>query len=54
MDSLTDREIHKAYEERNCQLLLEYPEFVSKLQLLLCCGMSVRSANIQMKGVIWA
>ena len=39
-----DREIYKEYEKRNDQLLLEYPEFVSKLQLLLCSGMSVRSA----------
>lgn len=39
-----DREIHKEYEKRNEQLLMEYPEFVSKLQLLLCSGMSVRSA----------
>lgn len=39
-----DRELYKEYEKRNTQLLLEYPEFVSKLQLLLCSGMSVRSA----------
>lgn len=42
-----DRELHKEYEERNRRLLLEYPEFVSKLQLLLCCGMSIRSAFIR-------
>lgn len=43
-----DRELHQQYEERNQQLLLEYPEFVSKLQLLLCSGMSVRSALARM------
>lgn len=43
-----DRELHKEYEKRNKQLLLEYPEFVSKLQLLLCSGMSVRSAFVRM------
>lgn len=39
-----DREVLKECEERNKQLMLEYSEFVSKLQLLLCSGMSVRSA----------
>lgn len=39
-----DRELHSAYEERDRQLLLEYSEFVSKLQLLFCSGMSIRSA----------
>lgn len=39
-----DREVFKECEERNKQLMLEYSEFVSKLQLLLCSGMSVRSA----------
>ena len=43
-----DRELHQEYEKRNRQLLLEYPEFVSKLQLLLCSGMSVRSAFVRM------
>lgn len=43
-----DRELHQEYEKRNGQLLLEYPEFVSKLQLLLCSGMSVRSAFVRM------
>ena len=43
-----DRELHQEYEKRNQQLLLEYPEFVSKLQLLLCSGMSVRSAFARM------
>lgn len=39
-----DREVHKKYEERNKGLTLEYSEFVSKLQLLICSGMSVRNA----------
>lgn len=39
-----DMELHKQYKLRNQQLLWEYPEFVSKLQLLLCSGMSIRSA----------
>ena len=43
-----DRELHKEYEKRNNRLLLEYPEFVGKLQLMLCSGMSVRSAFSQM------
>lgn len=43
-----DRDIHKQYEERDKQLLLEYPEFVSKLQLLFCSGMSLRSAMVRM------
>lgn len=43
-----DRELHQEYEKRNQQLLLEYPEFVSKLQLLLCAGMSLRSSFIRM------
>ena len=39
-----DREIHKQYLERNRQLLLEYSELVSKLQLLIGAGMSIRNA----------
>lgn len=42
-----DRELHKEYEERDRQLLLEYSEFVSKLQLLFCSGMSIRSAFVR-------
>lgn len=42
-----DSELHKEYEKRNNRLLLEYPEFVGKLQLMLCSGMSVRSAFSQ-------
>ena len=43
-----DQEIHKQYEKRNRQLLLDYPEFVSKLQLLVSSGMSIRSAFIRL------
>ena len=43
-----DRDLHKEYEKRNKQLLLEYPEFVSKLQLWLSSGMSIRSAFLKM------
>lgn len=43
-----DQELHKQYEVRNQQLLLEYPAFVSKLQLLICSGMSIRSAFLKM------
>lgn len=43
-----DRDIHKKYEERNERLLLEYAEFVSKLQLLICSGMSVRNSFIRL------
>lgn len=39
-----EKDLHKQYEERNKQLLLEYPEFVSRLQLLICSGMSIHSA----------
>lgn len=39
-----DRDIHTQYKERNRQLLLEYSEFVSKLQLLIGAGMSIRNA----------
>lgn len=43
-----DRDIHKQYEERNRQLSLEYSEFVSKLQLLVGAGMSLRNAFIKL------
>lgn len=43
-----DREVHKKYEKRNRQLLLEYSEFVSKLQILICSGMSVRNSFIHL------
>lgn len=38
-----NQEIHKKYESRNRQLLLEYTEFVCKIQLLISSGMSIRS-----------
>lgn len=43
-----DRDIHEQYRERNRQLLLEYSEFVSKLQLLIGAGMSIRNAFIRL------
>ncbi len=43
-----DRDIHTQYKERNRQLLMEYSEFVSKLQLLIGAGMSVRNAFIRL------
>lgn len=43
-----DKEVHRKYEERNQQLLLEYSEFVSKLQLLVCSGMSMRNVFIRL------
>ncbi len=43
-----DKDIHEKYEERNRFLLLEYSEFVSKLQLLLTSGMSMRSVFIHL------
>jgi len=39
-----DQDIHKQYEIRNRKLLLEYSEVVSKLQLLISSGVSVRGA----------
>ena len=39
-----DNDIEKKYKERNKQLLLQYSEFVSKLQLLIGCGMTIRGA----------
>lgn len=43
-----DKDVHKQYKERNKQLLLEYSEFVSKLQLLIGAGMSIRNAFIRL------
>lgn len=45
-----DQEIHKQYKERNRQLLLEYSEFVSKLQLFIGSGMSTRNAFVRLAG----
>jgi len=44
----TDRDVHRQYKERNRQLLLEYSEFVSKLQLLIGAGMSTRNAFVRL------
>ena len=43
-----DKDIHTQYKERNRQLILEYSEFVSKLQLLTGAGMSMRNAFIRL------
>lgn len=43
-----DRDLHQQYKERNRQLLLEYSEFVSKLQLLIGAGLSVRNAFVRL------
>ena len=43
-----DRDIHKQYEDRSRELLLQYAKFISQLQLLISCGMSVRSALIRL------
>jgi len=39
-----DREIHKQAKERNIQLQESFPEFISKLILLMEAGMSIRGA----------
>lgn len=39
-----DQDVHKQYANRNRQLIMEYSEFVSKLQLLIGAGMSTRNA----------
>lgn len=43
-----DQEIHKQYKARTKQLLLEYSEFVSKLQLFIGSGMSTRNAFVRL------
>ncbi len=43
-----DKDVHTQYRERNRQLILEYSEFVSKLQLLTGAGMSMRNAFIRL------
>lgn len=43
-----DQDLHKKYEERNRALFLEYSGFVSKLQLLIGSGMSMRGAFIRL------
>lgn len=43
-----DQDVHKKYEMRNRQLSMEYSEFVSKLQLLISSGVSVRGSFIRL------
>lgn len=43
-----DRDLHIQYEKRNRRLQLEYSEFVSKLQLLISSGMSIRSTFLHL------
>ena len=40
---MKDKELKKAVDDRNNQMLLEYPQFVSKLVLYMGAGMTVRS-----------
>lgn len=44
-----DNDLAKRYRERNQILILEYAEFVSKLQLLIGSGMTVRNAFERME-----
>ena len=41
---LQDRDLKKKLEQREEQLLLSYPEFISKLALLMGAGLPIRSA----------
>lgn len=43
-----DRDLHKKIRQRKGKLLLEYPEFVSQLVLLVGAGMTVRGAMYKM------
>ncbi len=45
-----DRDLKKQYEERDRQLIIEYAEFVSKLQILLSSGSTIRKALERMAG----
>lgn len=40
----TDKDLNKKYEERDRQMIVEYAEFVSKLQILLSSGKTIRKA----------
>ena len=40
----TDKDLNKRIEERNRQMIVEYAEFVSKLQILLSSGKTIRKA----------
>lgn len=45
-----DRDLQKQIQNRKNRLLSEYPEFVSRLVLLLSAGMTMRSAMYQIAG----
>lgn len=45
---LQDRDLKKKMEKREEQLLLSYPEFISKLVLLMGAGLPIRSAFLRM------
>ena len=45
-----DRDLKNRYEERDRQLVIEYAEFVSKLQILLSSGSTIRKALERMAG----
>ncbi|MCR5399601.1 MAG: type II secretion system F family protein, partial [Lachnospiraceae bacterium] len=38
----TDRDLKKRYEERNRRMIMDYADFVSKLQILLSSGSTIR------------
>lgn len=44
----TDRDLKNKYESRNRQMIIEYAEFVSKLQILLSSGSTIRKAMEKM------
>ncbi len=39
-----DRDLNRKYEDRNRQMMIDYAEFVSKLQILLSSGATIRTA----------
>ena len=45
---LSDRQLHQTVEKRNKELLLDYPEFVSKFALYLGAGLSIRNTFYRM------
>ncbi len=44
-----DKDLEKAVDERNHRLVLKYPEFVTKFQLLLGAGMTIRAIFIRLE-----
>lgn len=40
----TDKDLNRKYEDRNRQMIIDYAEFVSKLQILLSSGATIRTA----------